>query len=461
MGKEMREEMRNKSLFRHCREFTKNLFETYIQGKFPREIDDNLYELSFILVHNKTSGNRLAETDVSDLEEYRKVLSALEKNEHLKKSLSRDRFRREACNGLVHESIKRILEKNNHFDESIFADVYREWENEIYSEYFPFLVLVPIYNVTLESSKELPLFTIEIDDKKATVKIIKKEFGELVDFIGGYERYCLSEFDFHFDEIYLEISGLLKRLSNMHISSLNIDFDIKALLTKLRLFMNGDIRFGTIARKVQSRFFGWMNITGYKSSPNSRIKYNFDCFNLQKFKKFSSLWEEGAGEKFRENFSLSSEYFESAKEKEKLRDKLIDYMIVLESLLTEGTSELGFQISFRTALLISKDEKEFISNKDRLKELYNKRSRIVHGEKTKHPEKSKNQVTVEDIEFLGEAVRKVLIIFFLLHTSKYRGLLPKEGAMREYVISLMNTSIFTPSLRKKLVSLPDLFEQKS
>lgn len=447
--------MRNKTLFRHCREFTKNLFETYIQGKSPKEIDDNLYELGFILVYNKTSGNRLAERDVPDLEEYKKVLSVLEKNERLKKSLSRDRFRRDASSRLVHESIKRILEKNNHFDESIFGDVYREWENEIYSEYFPFLVLVPIYNVTLESSKELPLFTIDIDDKKATVKVIKKEFGELVDFIGGYERYCLSEFDFHFDEIYLEISGLLKRLSNMHIPSPNIDFDIKALLTKLRLFMNGDIRFGTIARKVQSRFFGCMNITGYDSPHNSRIKYNFDCFNLQKFKKFSSLWDGGAGEKSKENFSLSLDYFEYAKEKDKPQDKLIDYMIVLESLLTEGTSEVGFQISFRTALLISKDEGEFMSNKGKLKKLYGKRSEIVHGEKPK------NQVTVEDIEFLGEAVRKVLVIFFLLHTSKYSELLPKEGAIRKNVISLMNTSIFIPSLRKKLVSLPDLFEQKS
>ena len=129
---------------------------------------------------------------------------------------------------------------------------------------------------------------------------------------------------------------------------------------------------------------------------------------------------------------------------------------MLESLLTVGTSEVGFQISFRTALLISKDEQEFISNKDKLKELYNKRSKIVHGEKPKHSEKPKNQVTVEDIEFLGEAVRKVLIIFFLLQTPKYSGLLPNEGVMRARIISLLNTGIFTSSLRKKLVALPDL-----
>ena len=138
-----------------------------------------------------------------------------------------------------------------------------------------------------------------------------------------------------------------------------------------------------------------------------------------------------------------------------LQDKLIDYMIVLESLLTEGKSEVRFQISFRTALLISKDEKEFIENKNKFKTLYDKRSSIVPGEKLKKP------VTEEDIEFLGEAVRKVLIIFFLLHTPKYSGLLSKEETMQKRIISLLDKSLFTPSLRKKLFSLPDLFEQKS
>lgn len=452
--------MKNKPLFRHCLEFTRAIFSIYIQGKSQKEIDDNLYELNFILVHNRTSGNRLAESDVPDLEEYSKVLSVLGKNLGLKKMLP-DEFWRDACNGLVQESIQAMLKTNKHFDESVFAGVYREWEDEIYSEYFPFLVLVPIYNVTLENSREIPLFTIKTDSKKATVKVIKKELSELVDFIGGYERYSRSELAFHSARIYLEISGLFRRPPNVLMPSPNIDFGIKELLTKLRLFVNGDICFGYQSKKVQSMFFGSMIGPGSGSHPKSQIKYNFDSFNLPKFKKLSSLWDVGAGEKFRENFGLSLDYFESAKERENLRDKLIDYMIVLESLLTEGMSEVGFQISFRTALLISKDEQEFISNKDKLKKLYNKRSRIVHGEKQKHPEESKNQVTVEDIEFLGEAVRKVLIIFFLLHTSKYRGLLPKEGAMREYVISLMNTSIFTPSLRKKLVSLPDLFEQKS
>jgi hypothetical protein len=148
----MVKEMRNKTLFRHCREFTRTIFATYIQGKFQKEIDDNLYELNFILENNKTSGNRLAERDVPDSEEYKSVLSVLGKNIRLKKMLP-DEFWRAACNGLVQESIHAMLKKNKHFDESIFADTYREWEDEIYSEYFPFLVLVPIYNVTLENSK--------------------------------------------------------------------------------------------------------------------------------------------------------------------------------------------------------------------------------------------------------------------------------------------------------------------
>ena len=441
--------MKNKPLFRHCLEFTRAIFSIYIRGKSQKEIDDNLYELNFILVHNSTSGNRLTKRDVSDLEEYSKVLSVLEKNLRLKKMLP-DEFWRDACNGLVQESIQAMLKTNKHFDESVFAGVYREWEDEIYSEYFPFLVLVPIYNVTLANSRELPLFTIKTDSKKATVKVIKKELCELVDFIGGYERYSRSELAFHSARIYLEISGLFRRPPNVLMPSPNINFGIKELLTKLRLFVNGDICFGYPSQKVQSRFFGSMGGPGSGSPSKSQIKYNFDNFNITKFKKFSSLWGEGAGEKFRENFSLSLDYFESAMEKEKLQDKLIDYMIVLESLLTEGTSEVGFQISFRTALLISKGEQEFMSNKDKLKKLYDKRSKIVHGEKLKHP------VTVDDIVFLGEAVRKVLIIFFLLQTPKYSGLLPNEGAMRARIISLLNTGIFTPSLRKKLISLPDL-----
>jgi len=461
----MGKERRNKILFRHCREFTKAIFATYIQRKSQKEIYDNLYELNFILEHNKTSGNRLTERDVPDLEEYKKVLSVLGKNKRLKKMLP-DEFWRAACNGLVQESLQEMLKKNRHFDfdERIFADTYREWEDEIYSKYFPFLVLVPIYNVTLGNSKEIPLFTIKIDGKKATVKVIKKEPGELLDFcsVGGREWYSGSELAFHSVGIYLEIAGLFRRPPNVLMPSPNLNFDIKELLTKLRFLTNAEICFGFTSRKVQSRFFGSMIGPGSGSPRKSQIKYNLDSFNLPKFKKFSSLWDaDDAGEKFGGNFGLALEYFESAKERGNLRDKLIDYMIVLESLLTVGTSEVGFQISFRTALLISKGEDEFKSNQDKLKKLYSKRSKIVHGETSKHPEKPKHQVTEADIEFLGEAVRKVLVIFFLLHTPKYSGLLPKNGTVRKHMISLLDRSIFTPSLRKKLVSLPDLFEQKS
>ena len=60
-------------------------------------------------------------------------------------------------------------------------------------------------------------------------------------------------------------------------------------------------------------------------------------------------------------------------------ESIIDYVTVLESLVCENEGELKFKFALRISLLVEKDSRERRSTFEALKEIYNYRSKLVHG----------------------------------------------------------------------------------
>ena len=96
-------------------------------------------------------------------------------------------------------------------------------------------------------------------------------------------------------------------------------------------------------------------------------------------------------------------------ERKNPEDKLLDYMIGLETLyMPDGNAELSFRLSIRVAFLLSlsKDRKETF---DFLRKMYTVRSHIVHG--------SEYDLNADDVKKLEELLRESVILWIKNKTS--------------------------------------------
>jgi len=114
-------------------------------------------------------------------------------------------------------------------------------------------------------------------------------------------------------------------------------------------------------------------------------------------------------------FNLAIEYFnKSYIEPYTPRDSFLDLMITLENLFLKKTSqELSYKLSMRMANILGEGQKDRINIFNFIKDAYNLRSKIVHGEKSN---KLDNQKFLE----LRELARKS-IIYFLENKDNWDG----------------------------------------
>ena len=98
-------------------------------------------------------------------------------------------------------------------------------------------------------------------------------------------------------------------------------------------------------------------------------------------------------------FGVANRRLTGGIERRNLEDKLIDYMVGLETLyLPDGTAELSFRLSLRVCFLLFADKNERKKAFIFLRELYNVRSQIVHGKPYK--------LTNEDVLIIEDYLRK-------------------------------------------------------
>lgn len=93
---------------------------------------------------------------------------------------------------------------------------------------------------------------------------------------------------------------------------------------------------------------------------------------------------------------------------ERHEEKLIDFMISLEALYMREIQELGYRLSLRVATLLGNHYKDKTSDQiaEEIRNLYNKRSRVVHGE----PE----TIDSGEMSRLVDYTRRSLLAFFKL-----------------------------------------------
>jgi hypothetical protein len=113
--------------------------------------------------------------------------------------------------------------------------------------------------------------------------------------------------------------------------------------------------------------------------------------------------------------------FETALEKFSFEDKVLDYMISLESIFSEGSDSISYKISMRCSTLIENDPTNRNEIKRFLTKAYDIRSKIIHGSLTK-----KRDLSLADKQLvsdkLSNIVRRSLLEIFK-HYKKDKKLL--------------------------------------
>ena len=104
-------------------------------------------------------------------------------------------------------------------------------------------------------------------------------------------------------------------------------------------------------------------------------------------------------------FDLAIEYFNKSYDEPYPRDSFLDFMIVLENLWLKNISqELSYKLSMRMAHILGKNKEERIHIYHLIKEAYNFRSKIVHGERS-------NALDIQKFIELRELTKKSIIYF--------------------------------------------------
>ena len=251
--------------------------------------------------------------------------------------------------------------------------------------------------ITLDNDVLIRLTTSFEDERLA-------ELYESVFIRTGYSNYLL--------EVILE-KDVLENTPGQFLNE--AEEKIKKAIAVFRLFKKEIIGYNLIVQPLsesqryghtlRSRLYQRLWIRGKKPKIYTLDKNEVQLF-ISFFKNFYKI--------LLSKFDLASEYFNKSYYEPYPRDSFLDLMIVLENLYLKNTSqELSYKLSMRMAHILGKNKEERIHIYDFIKEAYNLRSKIVHGERL---------IALDKLKFieLRELTRKS-IIYFLENEDNWNG----------------------------------------
>ena len=196
----------------------------------------------------------------------------------------------------------------------------------------------------------------------------------------------------------------------------HIRIKIRNIIDLLRLFKQGDVRRGGLYYFPRSE----------KWNPSNELsRIDFEPIGVYSSKKYTLQSDESG--KFMNFFNDASKCFPSAEnrdffnrsirrfsdaiERDNSDEKILDFVISLESLLTSGAGDSTLKLSQRASILLSQNDDEIIDHFAFIRMCYDFRSGIVH-ESLKREFKMKDVGRLSEkqvISRLEDSTRKILV----------------------------------------------------
>lgn len=300
-----------------------------------------------------------------------------------------------------------LVSKNKLLDSSTFDEHYSSFEELFYNDRLRFIDTVRLYNFESEEEeiflekglviKKLP----HLQDGQAKMEELKYR---------PYAGFSKSEFVIERKYTALKRVGNFKPSSEQIIAEMNESGDVFDLVVKaLRILRRSAIyrENGVITKQLTF-------------NPHAGVTSRFSFFEKPVMGTKCTLSRQDAGEiktiftkmKQEKNpFIIASNRLGFGMERRSDEDKLLDYMIGLESLyLPDGQDELTFRLSLRVSFTLQQEMTVRKSDFDFLKKMYGVRSKIAHGKEY--------NLTTDDIIKLEEKLRQSLKLY-LTSPSKF------------------------------------------
>ncbi len=128
------------------------------------------------------------------------------------------------------------------------------------------------------------------------------------------------------------------------------------------------------------------------------------------------------------------------------KEKILDYVIALESLLTTGAGDTTTKIAHRMSALLSNNDDQMLEIWKFSKNVYQIRNSIVHG--VEHRKKDRNQLKDDDLEKITAKLQKysqIAILRILALLNKYSN--------QKNILCELDASVYDRKKLRKLRSI--------
>ncbi len=295
------------------------------------------------------------------------------------------------------------------FTKEEFRKIYRKFEMYIQEDLFSIFYFSPLHNFDGDIIK------MEIDQDMWIREITAKEFSVISGLIDG----TTTKPDPRFTHLrYVIVKRVTKKTDQDNLKIARESFN--KIISSFKIFKQGEIQLGGIYW-VNSEKWDVENpkkITTEYHNP-SNMTYLMTSKDRLHFKKFYSQFERLDLSK-KENLFLKAAIrrFDIAIDQRNFEDKIVDFMICLESLFSTKGPDILHKMAYRIALLLEKDFEKRTKLLIFIKKSYEIRSQIVHGDP--EPFKIGNKFyQQEDISSTLERITRDSIHAFLELVNEY------------------------------------------
>jgi len=317
------------------------------------------------------------------------------------------------------------LEINSTIFDKIFLRFRKYVSEEINTDYY----FCPLHNFKSTIKKETS------GDDLIMKKISIEEFREISNLGNGISQQ--KEVPNNLWDLTHVICTTVKNSTNFYNDSYEVSTTFNKFVRALKLFTIGDIKLGAIYRRHSPDWKTRMpvKVIGIENHFHSN-KMNLTMKTYNAFKSFYVYYRSKDLTKSELKFILTSiNRFSSAIEKSDKEEKIVDFVISLESLLVSGPGESTVKLSHRVATLMADndDDREFLWKFT--KKAYNFRSGLVHKGEKRPFEIDSMSLTLDQISAKLEEITRESIkrIFNLMNHFK-----KQEDMIEELDVAIYN-----------------------